>query len=403
VLGLSGNQFYGSLPDSIGSLTNLVYVYLYDNRFTGTIPASIGNWTRAKNIYLNHCQLSGTLPATLAQLTSIQYFDVSENALTGSLPNLTALFSAEKQALAPWSLLRFDSNQLSGSLPPWLALYPGSQMGLQGNWFAGSLPPALLTAPFNAQYRLCSSVAECFTAVTLGPPIVPALGLYVAVSPPTVANVPGAVLIACSAGTFRSGVDSQFSGTLYYPAPICTPCPNGTIAPNPGATYCIPCPVNEYATGDGVHCTPCPEHSISLPGSTVLGNCSCEFRYAKKAAPVGAFTCSLCDAGTYFDHDTTSCLPCAPGFTSFAGAVACSQCLANLYSLNTSFCAECPYLSKSPAGTKNVSECKCPYGMYQDSSAGVPFGCSPCPEGGQCFGDAIPLCVTCAIAPGHYC
>jgi len=39
-LALSENNFYGTLPKSIGDLSQLQFLYLFDNKFTGTVPSS---------------------------------------------------------------------------------------------------------------------------------------------------------------------------------------------------------------------------------------------------------------------------------------------------------------------------------------------------------------------------
>ena len=40
-LALSENNFYGTLPKSIGDLSQLQFLYLFDNKFSGTVPSSL--------------------------------------------------------------------------------------------------------------------------------------------------------------------------------------------------------------------------------------------------------------------------------------------------------------------------------------------------------------------------
>jgi Leucine-rich repeat (LRR) protein len=42
---LYNNQLNGQIPEELGSLTSLRYLYLYDNQLSGAIPASLGSLT----------------------------------------------------------------------------------------------------------------------------------------------------------------------------------------------------------------------------------------------------------------------------------------------------------------------------------------------------------------------
>ena len=50
---LSDNNLAGSLPESIGNLTQVRYLNVKENRLTGTIPSSIGNMSSLRSLYLN--------------------------------------------------------------------------------------------------------------------------------------------------------------------------------------------------------------------------------------------------------------------------------------------------------------------------------------------------------------
>ena len=55
------NQLSGTIPTSLGSLTNLTELYLNNNQLSGTIPASLGNLTNL------HLYLWGTDPDLAGQ------------------------------------------------------------------------------------------------------------------------------------------------------------------------------------------------------------------------------------------------------------------------------------------------------------------------------------------------
>ena len=84
-----------TLPDSIGNLTNLIKLNLYDNRLT-TLPDTIGNLTNLTALDLDYNQLTA-LPDTIGNLTNLTTLDLDYNYFTefpsqiGKLTNLVEL------------------------------------------------------------------------------------------------------------------------------------------------------------------------------------------------------------------------------------------------------------------------------------------------------------------------
>lgn len=89
---------------------NVVSLTLQYNNMVGTLPGSLGNLSQLEMIYLTGNSLSGSLPAEIANLTSLIVLDVGENDLSGSIPasigNLTNL-----------TVLNLGRNNFSGALP----------------------------------------------------------------------------------------------------------------------------------------------------------------------------------------------------------------------------------------------------------------------------------------------
>ena len=51
----------GEIPESIGTLTNLKQIYLYENQLTGTIPYSIGNLIQLQSLWIYDNKLTGSV------------------------------------------------------------------------------------------------------------------------------------------------------------------------------------------------------------------------------------------------------------------------------------------------------------------------------------------------------
>ena len=90
-LNVTRNQLT-SLPDSIGNLTNLKELSIGGNSLT-SLPDSIGNLTNLKTIYVNYNSLT-TLPDSIGNLTNLEELWINDNQLTtlpDSIGNLTNL------------------------------------------------------------------------------------------------------------------------------------------------------------------------------------------------------------------------------------------------------------------------------------------------------------------------
>ena len=108
-INLSNNGLVGSLPEEIGNIKELRFLYLYGNELSGKIPNSIGE-TDLRGIYLHDNQLSGEIPEEIGKLTNLIYLSLNTNSLSGFIPksigNLTKLES-----------LSLGNNRLTGTIP----------------------------------------------------------------------------------------------------------------------------------------------------------------------------------------------------------------------------------------------------------------------------------------------
>jgi Leucine-rich repeat (LRR) protein len=108
---VAANQISGTLPSEIGNLSNLIHLSLSYNELTGSIPATFGNLTNLESFYIRNNQLSGTIPTEIGSLSMLKGISLRFNQLTGPIPN-------EIGDLDSLGLLLLEGNHLSGPIPP---------------------------------------------------------------------------------------------------------------------------------------------------------------------------------------------------------------------------------------------------------------------------------------------
>ena len=136
-LSLAVNQLSGSIPSSLGNLSNLEYLALAVNPLSGSIPSSLGNLSNLVNLHLTFNQLSGSIPSNLGNLSNLEYLDLWENQLSGSIPSSLG-------NLSNLEALDLSFNQLTGSIPSSLGnLSNLEKLWLRENQLSGSIPISL--------------------------------------------------------------------------------------------------------------------------------------------------------------------------------------------------------------------------------------------------------------------
>ncbi|KAI3705905.1 hypothetical protein L1987_76154 [Smallanthus sonchifolius] len=155
---LSFNLLYGSIPSSIGNMSNLKHLALVANSFTSHIPYSIDNLTNLDSLYLHTNSLNGHIPNSIGNLKKLVWLELQGNGLEGPIPpeigtlsliqnidfchnNLTGVIPSSIGNLTYLSFLYLYYNQLSGSIPPELG---GARdlINLQicNNYITGTIP-----------------------------------------------------------------------------------------------------------------------------------------------------------------------------------------------------------------------------------------------------------------------
>jgi Leucine-rich repeat (LRR) protein len=131
------NQLSGNIPAELGNLVKLKSLYLSGNKLSGSIPASLGNLTKLVELICAGNQLTGTIPAELSNLTKIKSLDLSGNQLIGNIP-----FDFSK--LQWLNYLNLGNNQLTGTISPQLGQVAKlKDLDLSTNLLTGAIPSEL--------------------------------------------------------------------------------------------------------------------------------------------------------------------------------------------------------------------------------------------------------------------
>ncbi|XP_040363006.1 receptor-like protein 43 [Rosa chinensis] len=85
-LRLLDTQISGTLSMSIGSLSDLETLILFNNSFSGPLPISIENLSDLRTLNLSFNFISGPLPTSIGNLSNLQSLSLSSNKIFGPLP-----------------------------------------------------------------------------------------------------------------------------------------------------------------------------------------------------------------------------------------------------------------------------------------------------------------------------
>ncbi|KAL7241981.1 hypothetical protein ACSBR1_014539 [Camellia fascicularis] len=155
IISLSINKFTGKIPQELGSLhsleilprdmcsyhSSLQIMYLGNNKLTGNIPRAIGNCTLLSVFYIEENNLTGLIPEEMDKLPNVRELALSANNLMGAIP--TSIFN-----ISSLQLMSLAGNNLSSNLPSsiglWLANLTSLHLG--GNNLIGIIPESISNA-----------------------------------------------------------------------------------------------------------------------------------------------------------------------------------------------------------------------------------------------------------------
>ena len=160
LMGSFGTLPYVQFPSDFGDSLPLLQTLIITSGVNGSLPSSIGNLTELRNLSLSGLRLEGYLPHSIGMLTKLEYLDVSGSVnLTGPIPdtfgNLSSLrvFRADRCSLTalPDSIgslsqlqtLSLQDNRIV-SVPATLGNLPQLRfLSLQNNSISGPIPTSI--------------------------------------------------------------------------------------------------------------------------------------------------------------------------------------------------------------------------------------------------------------------
>ena len=154
---LNNNNLIGTIPSSIGNLTELTDLEFENSQLSGGIPSSINNLKKLTALGLSLNQLSGTIPAFLFSLDQLELINLSYNQFTGSIP-------AQINNMPQMQYLLLQGNELTGTIPPQISNIPNLIMlDLSQNQLSGAIPSEIGSLSLLETLHLYSNMFETVT------------------------------------------------------------------------------------------------------------------------------------------------------------------------------------------------------------------------------------------------
>ncbi|GMP52211.1 hypothetical protein CsSME_00018120 [Camellia sinensis var. sinensis] len=138
---LDGNNLTGQIPDSLGNMSQLTLLYLSGNNLTGQIPDSLGNMSQLTLLHLSGNNLNGQIPDSLGNMSQLTILYLSGNNLNGQIPDSLGNMSQ-------LTILYLSRNNLNGQIPDSLGnMSQLTFLDLSYNSLNGTIPSSLFALP----------------------------------------------------------------------------------------------------------------------------------------------------------------------------------------------------------------------------------------------------------------
>ena len=136
ILRLESNNFHGSIKP-VANAKNLRYVHLWSNYFSGPISSRIGQLSQVVELFLDDNEFTGFIPSELGSLSNAKYIALGTNELEGVIPPSFGM-------LASLERLDLQGNNLTGEVPAELGnIQSLERIRLEGNQLFGDIPKAI--------------------------------------------------------------------------------------------------------------------------------------------------------------------------------------------------------------------------------------------------------------------
>lgn len=120
---ISRNKLTGSLPTTLGRLTDLEILSAASNQLSGSMPTQLGRLTNLFFLSLDSNNLTGTLPSELGDLVVLDFLSVQSNGLVGQIPE-------ELSQLNELSTFWISGNDFVGAVPSGICSKTTGAVGL---------------------------------------------------------------------------------------------------------------------------------------------------------------------------------------------------------------------------------------------------------------------------------
>ena len=165
-LRLLNNKLAGTLPESIGNLTKLQQFYIYDNKFTGELPESLCKLTNIESLFIQNCGFTGQLPRSIGEMKNLKEIRIENVPLSGTLPdgigdlanleilhivrtNISGKIPASLGKLQKLFTIELFDNQLTGTVPPEIMNCSSlKNLHISGNKMNGTLSEKFISSGF---------------------------------------------------------------------------------------------------------------------------------------------------------------------------------------------------------------------------------------------------------------
>ena len=205
-LGSSHGEGLGVIPSTIGVMTQLKMINMWQTKLQGSLPNELNLMTNLQGADFGNNALTGPIPR-MDGLSQLKYFNVGNNLMSLYIPTVLATFT-NLQALD------LHNNSFSGPLPSELGLMTNLRMlTLGNNTFTGTIPASIGDLSLLEYLHLSNNRLEGSFPTTIGrlsrlKDLMVSSNYFSSALPPQMASMVSLKLLDASDNYFSSSVPS---------------------------------------------------------------------------------------------------------------------------------------------------------------------------------------------------